>query len=465
MCQFSAAQDGGKNKMNKRSEDIIFSGLSPEKLQFGCLAWVAVMEFLYVVVFSLNPAAFAFPMRDFLMIPALAFVGTSLLRRLPGTAVRRFLLGGAMVGWVAIAQWIQRSQMRHPTDISMWTPYLLAFPFAAATKDRDQKGLRLMGAAVVVASVVSALYGVLLTLDILPVFLAGGVFWDYEGRLQTMMHPAVSGWLFMVGIAFCLGFLFRIKNKFYRCLLVLAIVVQLLMQSLTNYCIPILMTCAMIAGAKFFSVSGKGRKRWLQRLLATGIVFVTLFVLTDFSFNRNFDKLVAHGVISEMNNNNGLPQDLKNLAERIAIWKDAWRSVLDSPHYLVRGTTSLTDTLTIWEIPYTHNAWLQAMLGFGLPALLLALWFTFLAVRGVLVMLLSGKPDMWQRSVAMLVAAMLIAGTMEPYLFTAYRSNHLFTVTFMLCIGYLEQGRVQLKYSEMDHNKTPREAKEKSYDT
>lgn len=381
-----------------------------------------------------------------------------------------------MIILLAVSQWLQYLSAQHPANISMWWPaYLLAFPFPAATRDCGQKGLRLMGATAVAVSVVSVLYSLMLILNILPDFMESAVFWTGEARLRTIEHPNVTGWVFMLGVAFSAGFFFRTKNKTYRILLVVAIALQLLMQGLTNGRTSTLMTCAIIGGTVFFCIWNGGWKRFLLGLIAAFIVVFALFSLADFVYDKNHDKLAAKSIAEQIEQaaqateegavskqekvpseppksatatRNSFLQDLKSLTGRSVIWGDAFRSLREHPQYLLWGTADIPAALPTWQNPHAHNAWIQMLLGFGIPALLLSLIFTFLAARGALVVLFSRKTDMCQKVVAMLVGAMLVAGIMEPFLFTAYYANHFFTVVFMLCIGYLEEWRLQLKYGE-----------------
>lgn len=447
--------------MKKRYDEIILSGLAPEKVQFGCLALLAVVDFSMMTLFVKNTWYFTFPISNYLVVFASAFIGASLVSKLSRSAVRNFLVGGVMVAWLTFAQWIQHVRMENPDTISMWwMAYLLAFPFAAATKDQAQKGLRLIGGTAVAASLLSAVYAVLLTLGVLPGFMSKVIYFDFNGRLITQYHPVISGWVFMIGIAFSVGFFFRTKNKYIRAGLALAVVVQFSMQSLTNSRAPTMMSCAIIAGAVFFSILRGEWKRFLVGLLAAVVVVGALFTASDALYERNYRKLeqqveqeIAQAAEAgeeadegkELRARRGLLSDMKNLNNRTNIWINAFQALEEHPQYIVRGTAHISEALTRWNNPNTHNSWLEMLLGFGVPALLISLWFTFVAARGALLILFSSKTDLWQKVVAMLVGAMLIAGILEPFLFAAYYTNHFITVVFMMSIGYLDEWRLQLK--------------------
>lgn len=80
--------------IHKKNANQGFSGMSVEKIQFGCLLILAVVEFLIIAVGVLNPWFFSFPIEKYLVILAIIFVSVSLTSGLTRSAVRAFLTGG-----------------------------------------------------------------------------------------------------------------------------------------------------------------------------------------------------------------------------------------------------------------------------------------------------------------------------------------------------------------------------------
>lgn len=462
--------------MIKSKERLEFSGLSVEKVQFFCLLFLGLADFLIVTVSPLFPWLAEFMVNQYLVIPAVLFVGASLTVRQSPAAVRALLLGAVTVVWLAVAQCAQRQAWGNPQSTTMWWPaYLLAFPFAAVVKDGDRKkGLWLLGAAAIAISMVMTVCSMMLSVYILPDFLAEAVEWDNEGRLVAMNHPNLSGWLFMLGIAFSIGLSFEVKNKWIRVGLLGAAVLQLMMQALTNSRTSNLMTCALIAGVVFFCIYRGGWKRFLIGILAAGVVVGSLFVMSSNFYKWNYARLTAPAVsqseeevpatepersspsaVEEENppeitrTRNSFWADLKTFTGRTGIWKAGIQALKDNPVYMLRGVDYVGSAIEAAGNPFgvlhSHNAWLEILVGFGIPALLLSLVFTFLAVRGVLVMLFSRRSSMLQKCVAMLVGCMLVAGILEPFLFTPYFYCHFISVMFLLCTGYLDRWQAALR--------------------
>lgn len=458
--------------MIKDREHLTFSGISVEKIQLLCLLFLGVVDFLMVTVSPLRPWLAEFMVQQYLVVPALLFVGAALTTRQSPEAVRMLLLGIVMVIWLALAQCAQRLAWEDPKNITMWwAAYLLAFPFAAVTgKDR---GLRMMGMVAIAISVVMTLCSVLLLLDILPLFLTESVIWDNKGRLVAMGHPNISGWLFMLGIAFSLGLSFEAKNKWVRGGLLAAGGLQFLMQALTNSRTSNLMTCVLIAGAAFFWISRGGWKRMVLGAVTAAVVVVSLFLLSDAVYKQNYERLMtaqtstqeqSQKPVAEESSSSGTGgdaqkaqlsarnsfwKDLKTFTGRTSIWKAGIQALKDHPDYLLRGTFSVGGAITeggnSFGVMHAHNAWMEMLIGFGLPALLLALCFTFLAIRGIFRTLISRESTMMHKCVAMLTGCMLVAGILEPFLFTGYSYCHFISVMFLLCTGYLNHWQKVLK--------------------
>lgn len=133
--------------------------------------------------------------------------------------------------------------------------------------------------------------------------------------------------------------------------------------------------------------------------------------------------------------------DLASLTGRTGIWKAGIQAVKDNPTILLRGTTYISEAVKAggnsFGVLHTHNAWLEMLLAFGLPGLLMALIFTAMSIWGIVRVIFRQQRDIIQVCVAMIAGCMLVAGILEPFLFTSYIYCHFYPVIFFLCNGYL----------------------------
>lgn len=465
--------------MKKNEQHLEFPGLTPEKLQFGCLLALGIMELALV---AFGPALSYLPyfvVESFSAIPAFLFLGTVLISRQSAHAKRTLLAGVAAGLWIVLAQVLQRLAGEGPENSNLhWAAYLLAFPFAAVEQKRG-RGLKQMAAMATAAALMLTLYAGLLKLHLLPAALSRHVFWDGP-RLLDLWHPNVTACTLMIGIAFCLGCTFRAENNWKKGLLLAAAAAQFAALALTNSRTNILMTCALMAGVVFFEVF---RGSWKQLILggvAVAAVFVGLFMLTDAIYGVNYEQIVAE-YLEEQETESGFPEeetgeksspseektevalpsqsgqgsfldDMKTLNGRTTIWSSAFRAVRWNPKLMVHGTAYVGDAISAIEgcfpVEHAHNSWMQMLVGFGLPGLLLALYFTFLAVRGAAFVLLRLDTEMWQKCVALLVLCLLMAGFLEPFLFAGNLFYHLINVIFFLCTGYVDLWRAEVRHPE-----------------
>lgn len=435
------------------------------KLPLICLTALGAMEVMLMVLGTLHGGIYYYIAQQYLAVPGLLFLGAVLVTK---QGPRRAILPGLlMVGWMVLAQLMQRIRWEEPQNLSIvWSAYLLAFPFAAVTKDGGrQKGLRTMGWLYTAAALILSLMSVLLVADVLPAFLHEIVDWD-GNRLMAVWHPNITACILMVGIAFSLGFFFEVKNGWAKAGLMAAAVLQFGVMALTNCRTSILITCAMVAAIVFFCIARKHWVRILAGVLAALVVFVGLFAVSDAIFDKNNEALVVK-YLNELaqqaeqsspssaeeeavpdvyipgdSGQGTLLNDLKTLNGRTWIWEGAVRAMKNEPEFLLRGTSYVgpaisRNMLHSFEVEHAHNSWMEVLLGFGLPGLVLALYFTWLAVKNGLLILFRDS-RMWRKCVALLTLCLLVTGFLEPYLFTGYIFYNFINLIFFLCVGYLD---------------------------
>lgn len=232
--------------------------LSIKKLQMLCLIITGIMELLMITIGSSYKRA----LLDYLVVPCVVFWGIALVTDLDQQARKPLILGSAMVLWFLIAQFVQQSTGEHPYQSGVsWSAYLLAFPFAAVLQDgKEQKGLDLFAGCMICASVILAVFGMLLWVNLLPSSMSHLVFWD-GARLRVNWHPNTAGSVFLIGTALSIRFFFKMQTKWKKAAMALLTALQFTSLTLTNSRTSILMACAFFSGTVFWAVCGTERKK------------------------------------------------------------------------------------------------------------------------------------------------------------------------------------------------------------
>lgn len=440
---------------------------------FFLLLIAGVMEFLFITMESLFSYIGYYLVEDYIIVPCLLFVGIAMTRKLTPMAGKHMRLAAGAVIWFVIVQCVHKlsGMGTHPMG-TVFFVYLMAFPFAAVTEDRESRGLDMIGWTFLWASLVLVLDTVLLTLGWLPESLKSVIFWDGT-RLHVFWHPNISACLFMVGIGFAASFWFRTKHIGKRVLLALAIGLQFVAMALTNCRTTLLMTCAFFGGIVFFLISRGGWKRFAAGLAAALVVMVVSFRFTGVVFEWHNNRLEAElktqlqqaesheeikgsyvvdeqtGEITIISDNGQgtLTNDLRTLNGRTGIWKAVLCAIRDNKSLALWGTEYVGISISPYnnfDVVHAHNSWMEILMRQGIPGLLIALVFTWIAVRSAWILVWSQKVELGKKIIAMLAVCVLVAGFLEPYLFITNVYYHLTDFIFFLCVGYLDCWRMQL---------------------
>jgi len=467
------------NQLPERQETALWKW-DAEKIQFYCLIAAVGIEVLFLVLGSLLGYVMYYYVQDYLLIPCAVFLTASFLKGIPGQAKKQLLLGLGMAAWFLITQSQHKMQGMDAQRIGMFfTVYLLAFPFAAITRDGvRQRGLKIAAWGYIAVSMMLCVYALLLLFDVLPAFLEPYILWD-GARLQAMWHSNICACLFMIGIALCFGFCFQAEKLGQKIGLLAAALLQFICLVLTNCRTSVLMTCALVGGIVFFVIWKDGWKRFAIGLLAALVVMAGLFVASSKLYQVHNAHLIAKytqeqpqlgeeasnavdgdagadeakqpetpplhmnnaGQLQGVSGQGSLSNDLRTLNGRTGIWKAALTSLRDNPSLLVWGTEYVGVMISVYhsaEVVHAHNSWMEILFRMGLPGLVMALIFTWMAVRSCLYLLWRNR-DMWKTCLALLVLCMLVAGFLEPFFFAADISYHYLDFFLLLCIGYTEQ--------------------------
>lgn len=469
--------------------DPISKAYSPNalgKLQFYCLIAAGALELLFMILGSLFNYVAYYYVETYLIVPCAAFFALSLLSKVPSHARKSIFLCLAMVVWFMVTQTAQRAQGMQTKIISMFfCTYLLAFPYASVTEDSArQRGLKWITGIYIAVSLVLCVYASMLYFGLLPDWFHSEVRWD-GARLLALWHPNICACLFMIGIALCLGLFFSCRKPYGKALLIFACAVQFLFLALTNCRTSILMTCALIGGIFFFGVYRGG---WLRAVLLAFLALLLmlgLFILSGTLYEANetalIEKYASHlesedseqapaasvpsgsitipvktdsqtgeVTLESVNGQGSFMSDLKTLNGRTTIWQSALNALRDNKRILLFGTEYVGTSISYYNpfpVVHGHNSWVEITFRMGLLGLIFALGFTWIGLRSAVTLIFDPKTDMWKKSISMLTLCVMVAGALEPFLFSADISYHFLDFFFFICLGYLDTWYHQRKES------------------
>ena len=429
---------------------------SKKKAMFLLLAAAGVMEFLFITLESLFSGLAYYVTETYLIVPALLFLGYALMDRLPEFSRRRLLLAGAAIAWFVVVQIIHKlsGMDTHPIG-TVFFVYLMAFPFASVTEDKESLGLKWIGGMFLTASLVLVAYGGVLLADLVPESLRQFIFWD-GARLHVFWHPNISACFFMLGIGFAAAFLVQTKRLLWKLLLLASIILQMALMAMTNCRTTLLLTGAMLGAILFLAILQRFRpklprksgKRNIQIILLCLVLVLTIlagfFLVAGKLYQRNNDRLLEEAAVDVLetdNPQNSLAEDMRTLNGRTVIWKSAFSAIRDNKRLALFGTEYSGTVISVYnhfEVVHGHNAWVESLLRLGLPGLLLSLAFTALAVASAAKLVLNPGAELWKKILAVLTMCLMATGFLEPYLFITNVYYHVTDFAFFFLTGYLD---------------------------
>ena len=439
--------------------------VSRERLPFWYLAAAGLLEFLFITMVCIPSYLGYYLAETYLIVPCLLFLGHVLQTKQSDFARRRLVLAGAAVVWFVISQIIHKLYGMENQPIStVLGVYLLAFPFAALTDDRENTGLWQTGKFFLAAALVLVAYSGFLLLDLVPDGWKEFLYWDGT-RLNVFWHPNITACYLMIGMGFGMVFLLRAKKTLTKVLLAAAVAVQFLTMALTNCRTTLLMTGALLGGIAFFLISRGGWKRLVLGLLAAALILVGSFKLSGEIYRWNEDRIISavsaiHAgdagepdgelysvtedgeiVITTENPQGSLVNDMASLNGRTYIWKSALQAIRDNKALALWGTEYSGTVISVYNsfpVEHSHNSWMEVLLRAGIPGLLIALIFTLLSAVRAAELLLSSRTELWKKIIAMLTMCVMVSGFLEPYLFGGKAYYHVIDFIFLFCTGYLD---------------------------
>ena len=432
-----------------------------DRQPFVYLAAAGILEFLFITMVAIPSYLGYYLAETYLIVPCLLFLGYVLREKQTDFARRRLLLAGLAVAWFFISQVQHKlSGMENQIITTVFGVYLLAFPFAALTDDRENTGIRWIGRLLVAAALVLVGFSVILLLDIVPAPWQEFLYWD-GSRLTVFWHPNISACYLMIGMGFGTALLMQAKKPLTRVLLALAVAVQFLAMALTNCRTTLLLTGALFGGLAFFRIFRGSWKQFVLGLLAAVLVLVGSFKLSGMLYQWNEDRILANisalqeadapgltadeedgQVALDTDNPQGtLLNDMSTLNGRTYIWKSALQAVRDNKTLALWGTEYIGTVVSVYNsfpVEHSHNSWMEVLLRSGIPGLLIALVFTGICVVSAVKLLLNRETELWKKMIAMTTVCVMVTGFLEPYLFGGNSYYHVIDFVFFLGTGYLD---------------------------
>ena len=463
---------------------------SEKKAQYCCVLTLLLAEMMFFSPPIMYTGLAALSVDYFIVIPGGLFMLLNLHRGINRKGRATFVLGFAMVVWSVVVELLRvlfGMDFFAPGETASF--YALALPMAFSLEDEHRQwGITAFALLHVLTGVRLCVQAAGLIFGILQEPYSIFVFWDGP-RLVQMFHPTTCAVLLMLGMGFCIALCLRTKKRWLQALLIVLVIVQFVVQSMTNGRNAVGFTSLMMGGFLFCAVRGSGWKRLPVALAAGAALTAVLFMASQTMYSMHerqmnnealrqmqstqmeeaagaeqtqkpetddrLDKpgelleqagemlaqVDEHTVLVAKNVQKSLREDLFTFNGRTTIWAEAVAGVLRHPLILLCGTDSMPEILAEGgktNAEHAHNSYLETLYTLGVPGLVLALAITLLAIRAVVIVLWRNT-DLWKSCVAVIALCLLGSSILEPYLFAAKNYHHYICVIFLVTVGYLHQ--------------------------
>ena len=249
---------------------VLKEGGSEKNLPLLLLFAAGMIDFLWITLEGQFSFVGYYLAKTYLIVPCLLFLGYMLRGKVTAFAGRRLLLAAAAVSWFVVVQIVhQMTDMESHPIATVFFVYLMGFPFASLTEDRDSAGIRLIGKLFVAASLVLVGYAAMLFFDWVPEGLKTFVYWD-GARLHALWHPNLLAFYLMIGIGFSASFCVRAEKPLLKAVLLAVIAVQYLAMTLTNCRTVLLLTGCLLGGIAFFRIFRNNKRNVAETLIFCG---------------------------------------------------------------------------------------------------------------------------------------------------------------------------------------------------
>lgn len=259
----------------------------------------------------------------------------------------------------------------------------------------------------------------------------------YKTRLSIGPHPNITAVLFSISIGMLVLLIFYVKEKAVRVFSLVLTCAYFPLLWLTNSRTNVLLMTLFVVGTMFFAYLNRLKKVSIKKIAIVlfplcGLA-ILLFILHSAMFSHHRDEL-----LEQMNTNVDLQMSFWNSLASFNGRTDIWKATLDiifsNKNHFWFGTGMTVEAGGAW---HAHNAWIQSFLNFGIFGLTFSIYYTIRAVKAAIVILFlkRGRSTMPQKVVALLVCVILVANTMEPYIFV--NLSMLINFVFFFLLGYM----------------------------
>ena len=228
---------------------------------------------------------------------------------------------------------------------------------------------------------------------------SGNVVKLYQGlSLMIGVHRNTTAAYSLVLLSVCVYFLVSMKNRIKYVIFIPAAIVHLFVIMLSNsrtcymVLIAMVIVTAVVRGAKYIKRIKVKNK---ALVVAAGILVLAAGVAALYFLRSGIIASNAETWREKLNNPDAMRvRKMVGLNGRVNIWKASVKLMFSSWDRFLFGVTPPKLPSVLWEIgkfsvkfPHCHNLFLQVGTCFGVPMMLLYIWFTFsIARRGLRVM-------------------------------------------------------------------------------
>lgn len=392
---------------------------------------------------------------------AFAFVGYTLFSGRYGRK-RELWVGVAFVGWYVLSRVLMR-EFYLTYSFSMFSnlccAYLLAFPFAHCMGDGQKK------TGLIAVSIVFVLgYGVLAWLGIASALLGSAIKLPVLGthirmysdlRLWAGNHPNICACMFMIALMLSLWLIVKTGRRW-----LIPVVLVLGIGAYTAIALTdsrtVMLQIGFFAGLLVFVGirRTKSQNEWPQMfaaLIAAGLcmtlVFLSFHWLKDgVTTLANRMMAYAESDLPQVVARRSLLRDLSTMTGRTEIYRQILQLIIERPRILITGMLNSEIVQTLLEcanVEHAHNSFLQTLLNMGIPALLMAVYFSVRSLYVSVRLIFNRKASFADQILAAFLLAFLIGTIPESYLFTEYLT--IANMPFFLVFGYVLEAERALR--------------------
>ncbi len=243
-----------------------------------------------------------------------------------------------------------------------------------------------------------------------------------SGRLQIINHPNTTATLFLLAIVAAIWLC--LQDKKYR-----PVLIALAVGSYAGIALTVSRTVMIQAALTLGVLMGLWMLKRLSKLclwqqwglsvvggLAMTVIAYVLFDVTISGIEwlstvfSGTDSLVA---------NRSLARDLTTMTGRTQIFVDTFHMLRDHPDVIFKGSPDWFELFRQYNTAasHTHNAYLQTLVMYGLPALAITLWMSYRIIRAGVRTAFSAQTALAEQFLCFIPILILISAIPEPFLF------------------------------------------------